>query len=109
MAQFVGKREGKLWKWKENGAQTSFPAARLRVCLMAASLHFYTNSSPVNSQFPDSTPTSCDLSPQYHNAKRVTRAMKMNGESMRPADRRSAHRNRSSSKGTATAYGRRLR
>ena len=96
------KMEG---KWRPNIVSNS-AIARM---LMAASLHFYTNNSQVNSQFPDSTPTSCDLSPRYYNAKRVTRAMKGNGESMRPADRCSAHRNRSSSKGTAKAYDGRLR
>ena len=95
------KMEG---KWRSNIVSSSATARML----MIAFLHFYTNSLPVNSQFPDSTPTSCDLSPQYYNSKRVTGAMKMNGESMRPADRCSAHRNRSSSKGPATVYDRRL-
>jgi hypothetical protein len=51
-------------KWRPNIVSSS---ATVRM-LMVASLHFYTNSSPVNSQFPDSTPTSCDLSPQYYNS-----------------------------------------
>ena len=91
-------------KWRPNIVSSSATDRTL----MAAFLHFYTNSSPVKSQFSGSTPTSCDLSPQNHNSMRVTEAMKMNGEWMRPADRCSAHRNRSSSKGTATAYDRRL-